>query len=419
MRVELPNTGEGEVPGKSSKAEDVQDVQDIGATASKAAYVKRFGDADSMVKAILTDLHGADYEGVYWQQKAAFNRYLRGGENNLKSGDAKLLSQQVMNPTAIKMALEQGTDSVKAIKATMVESADTLGGYFVPVDFQLKVIERLQGYTVVRGKAAQMNTSRDRVEMPKLTGGGDQYTSGVRVTWVDEVPTAGTAETNLTFGLEGIPVHTVMAETPLSRNMIEDSAFNIEAYLSKKFAEASAMDEDNKFLTGDGVGKPQGILPGGANGLGLATAATTSGSALTWDGLVDATYAIASQYRQNAVWIAARGTYQAIRKLKDGAGAYLWQPFEYLGGGAGQPSQLLGYPVLEQEVMPAVAASAIPMLFVDLDGYQIVDRLGMTVERYLDSATARQNLIYYVMRRRLGGQMLETWRAAGVRVAIS
>jgi HK97 family phage major capsid protein len=51
-------------------------------------------------------------------------------------------------------------------------------------------------------------------------------------------------------------------------------------------------------------------------------------------------------------------------------------------------------------------------VFGDLTGYTIVDRIGMTVERYLDSATARQNLVYYVMRRRLGGQVTEPWRLA-------
>jgi HK97 family phage major capsid protein len=62
--------------------------------------------------------------------------------------------------------------------------------------------------------------------------------------------------------------------------------------------------------------------------------------------------------------------------------------------------------------MPDIADGSFPMVFGDLAGYQIVDRIGMTVERYLDSATARQNMVMYVMRRRLGGQVVEPWRFA-------
>ena len=379
----------------------------------KAAYVKRFGTPDQEIEGVLKDLHGSNYVGAYWDQKAAFNRYLRGGEGNMKPGDDKLLKGVVMTPEAVKDALDQGIDTVGALKATMVESADSLGGYLVPVDFQTRVIQRLQGLTVMRGRASTITTNRDRVEMPKLTGGDNQYTSPVRVTWVDEVPTAGTAATNLTFGLEGIPVHTVMAETPLSRNMIEDAAFPIETYLSQKFAEASAIDEDNKFLIGDGVGKPQGILPGGVNGLNLTEVSTGSSGALTWGGLIDVPYAIASQYRQNGVWLGNRRAYGLVRKITIAtSGDYAWQPFQFVGGGEGQPPMLLGYQTLEQEILPDVAAGAYPFVFGDLGGYLIVDRIGMTVERYLDSQTARQNLVYYVMRRRLGGQLVETWRFA-------
>jgi len=377
-------------------------------TAVKAAYTQQFGDVDSTTKAILVDLHGNDYEGKYWKQRAAFNRYLRGGDIALRPDEAKALRELVMTPNAVKAALMQGVDDIATFKSTMVEASDTLGGYLVPVDFQARIIERLRGLTVMRGRASTMTTSRDKVEIPVATGGDAQYTSAVRVTWVDETPTAGTAETNLTFGLEAIPVHTVMAETPLSRNMVEDSAFNIEAYLTGKFAEASAIDEDNRFLVGDGHGKPQGILPGATNALSLTAVNSGNASVLTWDGLIDVPFGVNSQYRGAGVWVGEKATFQAIRKMKDGDGKYLWEP----DSKAGQPTILLGYQTMEQEAMPSIAGSAYPLIFGDMGGYLIVDRVGMTVERYLDSATARSNLIYYIMRRRLGGQVVESWRFA-------
>jgi len=408
MRPVLPGTGDGVTPQAPAATNP----------AAKAAYATRFGDQDAAVKAILVDLHGEDYTGQYWRQKAAFSRYLRRGERGFKSGDEELLRQIIMTPAAVRDALMQGVDSVAELKAVMVEGSDTLGGYLVPIDFQTDVIARLRAATVVRARANVKGTSRDTVGIPKITGGTSQYRSAVRVTWVSETPTAGAGATNLTFGFEQMPIHTVMAETFLSRNDIEDAAFDIVGYLAEEFANAADIDEDNQFLTGDGNGRPRGILPSSTNALSLTEVVSGDASLLTWDGLIGLTYGIDAQYRQNAAWIAAKSTYMAIAKLKDGDGQYLWREM-YGNNVAGQARQLLGYPVREQEGMPAVAANAYPIVFGDLRGYYIRDRVGMSVERYLDSSTARINQVVYVMRRRLGGQAAESWRFAVQKVAAS
>lgn len=381
-------------------------------TQAQAAYVTRFGTIDSSIKAILTDLHGQNHEQLYHAQRRAFKSYLRTGREGLDAESYALLKQIVLTPEAVKSAIMQGTDDVNLIKSTMVEAIGTLGGFAVPVDFQTRIIERIRAEAVVRRRASVNQTSRDTVEIPVGTGGTDQYSSAVRVTWVDETPVAGTAETNLTFGMESIPVHTVMAETPLSRNMVEDAVFDIEGYLVEKFTEAAEIDEDNRFIIGSGIGSPQGILPGGTNLLGLTAVNSGSSSALTWAGLIRMSYALPERYRRNAVWVAKRSTYAEIRLLQNSSGQYLWAPDQYKGGEEHNPNMLLGYPVVEQESMPAVGAGAYPLAFGDFKGYSVFDRIGMTVERFLDSSTARQNQIMYVMRRRLGGQPTETWRFA-------
>ncbi len=60
--------------------------------------------------------------------------------------------------------------------------------------------------------------------------------------------------------------------------------------------------------------------------------------------------------------------------------------------------------------MPTIAANTFPLLFGDPRGYTIVDRIGMTIERFLDGTTAELNLVKYIMRRRLGGQPTELYR---------
>jgi HK97 family phage major capsid protein len=281
----------------------------------------------------------------------------------------------------------------------------------VPEDFRANLISRLMGLTVVRGRAFAVTTVRDAVEWPKLEGGNARYTSAVRVTWVDEIPaSATTAQTNPTFGMLRIPVHTVMARTDLSRNLLEDSAFNLLDVVAQLFAEAMAVDEDEQFLIGTGGGRPRGILGKrtGANvdpDDGITAVNSGSASALTADGLIDLAYGIDSQYRNGANFVMAKNTVRDIRKLKDGNGDYLWQR----GLQPGEPDLLLGYPLLESEAMPAVGANNHPIIHGNLRGYMIVDRVGMAVERVQDTTTVGTNKVALFARRRLGGNTIQPY----------
>ncbi len=367
----------------------------------KNVYQLRFSDEDASILAVLKDLHGKNFEQERIAQWGAFDRYLRNYKVDPTGEDLRLLSKVVIGPSQALSAINGGLD-VKTMQKTLIEAVGSLGGYVVPVDFQEDVIRRLMGFTALRERARVSQTDRDRVEIPRFSGGDTQYTTSVRVTWVDEVPVAGTSDTELTWDMVGIPVNTVMAETYLSRNLLEDAALDLADELANSYAESQGIDEDNRFVTGTGAGTPRGILVAGtAPETGVGTVNSGAATTLTPDGVIDLSYGIASQYRQNAVWILARTTLGAIRKFKDGSGRYLWEPALQ----EGQPDMLLGRPVVEQEIMPAVAAGTYPIIFGDPQGYRIVDRIGMTVERYLGGEEARRNRVLYVMRRRVGGQV--------------
>jgi HK97 family phage major capsid protein len=396
------------------KDEPNEDADDF----NKGIHVMQYGEIKSAEKAVLKDLYGSDYMQKRYDQKRAFVKYLRHGDRHLSANDEKLLNQIIVLPETLHNEINKGVD-LREIKVTLQEGVADLGGYTVPEDFRADLIKRLMGLTVVRGRARQVTTIRDAVEWPKLEGGNSRYTSAVRVTWVDEVPSSATvAQTNPMFGLYRIPVFTVMARTDLSRNLVEDSAFNLLQVVSQLFAEAMAIDEDERFLVGDGGGVPRGILGNrsGANQTpedGIESVNSGNASALTADGLVDLVYGLHAQYRQNAVAVGARLTHRNVRKLKDGIGDYLWQR----GLQAGEPPTLLGYPFLESEAIPAIAANNYPVIFGDLAGYMIVDRVGMSIERVEDTTTKGTNTVALFARRRLGGQVIEPWRFQGHKVS--
>jgi len=389
----------------------------------KSFVTLKYGETDAATKAVISDLYGSkfNYNQARHDQMGAFVKYIRFGEVRLTPAEAALLHVSAKNiilrPEMIKAEVESGR-TVAEIKATLEEASNDLGGYLVPEDYRTEIIKRLMGVTVVRGRARVVTTTRDAVEWPVLLGGNNIYTSAVRVTWVDETPSsASVAETNPTFGMTRIPVHTVMARTNLSQNLLEDSAFNLLEIMSGLFAEAMAVDEDAQFLTGTGAGRPYGVLGDRANGAqespvtGVTDVNTGSASAVTSDGYQDLVYSLPAQYRANAVHVMARTTLRDSRKLKDGDARYVWQP----GLQAGQPSSLLGYPVYESENMPTIAANAYIDLFGSWrDGYIIVDRVGMTVQRVSDTTTVGTNQVALFARRRLGGQCVAPWAFAAL-----
>lgn len=421
IRPTLPAKTSGR-QGTLPSVPDPKDEEPQTHPATKAAYVKRFGTIDAEVHQIMTEVHGGNYIEKYFEHKVAFRNYLRRGEKGLTPEQDRLLRELVLTPQWTQIALEEGIDSIKSYKATMVEASDILGGYTVPVDFNSKFIEELPEQSIMRNLATVITTSRDSVEMLKATGGNGKYTSPVRVSWVPETMAVGDMTSqNVQFGVERINVHTSMAEAVLSQNLVEDTAFPIESYLASKLAEAAAIDENDQFLTGSGVGRPWGILPGGANTRGMPEVNSGLASAIDWDSLIKLTWRVPAQYRNNnARWLAEKATYEYLALLKDGNGQYLWRRDwgnNATEGSQGHMAPLQGYGTLEHETMPSVAAQAYPMLFGDFSAYIIVDRIGMSIQRYLDGTQARQNTVLYVMKRRLGGQLMEPWKITALKVS--
>jgi len=417
----LPIAVPGVAPAERSDEDSPAQRQEAATkAASRAWYVKRFGDVPAAAEQIAKELYGeydnGDFSYVAMKKHQDFVRYLRTGE-----GDRKYSRMLLLTPQQIIDAAADGA-TIAEIKSTMIEADDTLGGYLVPEDMRTGIIERLPGMTVVRSGANVITTSRDSVPITTATGGTSRYSSGVRVTWTNEQPTSGTGTTNATFGQSKIPVHTVMADTTISRDLLEDAVFDLAGYLARKFSEAMAIDEDEQFLVGDGLGKPQGILNGtAANGAPFDANVTTvnsgSAAALTADGIIKLPTNLDAQYRQaGAVWVFAKATRQAIELLKDGSGRYLLGDNNNpLGGNGGD--RLRNYGIKESEAMPAIAANTYPVIFGHLQGYTIADRIGMDVMRYDDSTTGVANAIRLVARRRLGGQVLNPWAVAVMKVS--
>jgi HK97 family phage major capsid protein len=392
--------------------------------AVKTWYVNKIGTPEAELETVMADLYGRQFKAAMWAKAQDFTRFMRTGQ-----ADPRLAKQLMYTPDQIRQYLVDGID-VATLKNVQIESADVLGGYLVPEEFRDRVISRVQGMTPMRRLCDAMTTTRDRVTMPVLTGGDSRFIGSMRAQWVDESPTSTQAATISTFGQVVIPIHTLMSHVAVSKNALEDSSgmTSIAAQVERQFAIAFALTEDEAFLTGNGVAKPLGIL-NGASGLfnpisygESATVNSGSNGKLTADAIKNTPYNIDQQYRmEGATWITNKAGVRVIKTFKSGSGDYLWSDRNTQLQN-GQPAQLEGYGVVETEVLVSPtgdtwATGVIPVLFMCRNAYQIIDRVGMSVMRYDDSTTAKQNQIVLVARHRVGGQLVEPWKVAGIKTS--
>lgn len=415
-----PATGKAtRLPFNTDEPEEPADDGDNGI---KSVYKIRFGSEDSAIKAVAVDMYGKDYDQKRADQYRNFVKYIRVGEQKMTHEERASLDELIYTPDTIAQEVKAGYNvkDIMANKTDQQESILQLGGALVPEDARMTVLRRIEGKTTIRSRATVISTARDAVEFPRLDGGDSRYISGVRVTWADsEIPASATfAQTNFELGTIRIPVDVVMARTDLSLNLLEDAGLDVIGFIAEQFGSALRIDENEQFLVGRGGGKPRGILGKGtaaepAPDDGVASVNSGNASALTGDGLIDLSYNPDAQYLENAVWVGNKATFKAIRKLKDGNGDYLWER----GLQSGEPPTLLGYPFFMDEAMPSVAANTYPLIFGDLMGYYVVERVGMTIQRVQDTTTIGRNKAAIFMRRRVGGQVVLPWMLHAQKVA--
>ena len=192
---------------------------------------------------------------------------------------------------------------------------DSEGGYLVPDEYERTLVEALEEENVFRQLAKVIQTSSGDRKIPVVATKGT-------ASWIDEE--GAYTESDDSFGQVSIGAYKLGTMIKVSEELLNDSVFDLESYISREFARRIGAKEEEAFFTGDGSGKPLGILAssGGAE-TGITAASAT---AITADELIDLFYSLKSPYRRNAVWVLNDSTIKAIRKLKDSNGQYLWQP---------------------------------------------------------------------------------------------
>lgn len=270
------------------------------------------------------------------------------------------------------------------------EGTDSEGGYLVPDEYERTLVEALEEENMFRQLAKVIRTSSGDRKIPVVATKGT-------ASWIDEE--GAYTESDDSFGQVSIGAYKVGTMIKVSEELLNDSVFDLESYIAKEFARRIGAKEEEAFFTGDGSGKPLGILAatGGAE-TGVTAASST---AVTADELMDLFYSLKSPYRKKAVWVLNDSTIKAVRKLKDSTGQYLWQPSLV----AGTPDTLLGRPMKTSAYMPVIAAGAKTIAFGDFSYYWIADRQGRSFKR-LNELFATTGQVGFMATQRVDGKLI-------------
>jgi len=307
------------------------------------------------------------------ERKAAFEAYIRSGE----TGALRALETR-------SLSVGSGPD----------------GGYLAPPEIETTVTQRLSALSPIRAIAGVRQVSGATYKRPFAK-------AGPATGWVGE--TAARAQTDAPLLAEQVfPAMELYAMPAATQSLIDDAAVDLESWIAGEVETVFAEQEGAAFVHGDGVNKPTGFL----------TQTLVANSAWEWgkigtvasgaaagfpeddpaDVLFDLVYALKAGYRQNGRFVMNRKTQGALRKMKDGSGAYVWAPPVQAGGQA----SLFTFPVTEAEDMPDIAADATPIAFGDFRrGYLVVDRVGLRILR--DPYSAKPYVLFYTTKRVGGG----------------
>lgn len=267
---------------------------------------------------------------------------------------------------------------------------DSEGGYLVPDEYERTLVEALEEENIFRQLAKVIQTSSGDRKIPVVASKGT-------ASWIDEE--GAYTESDDSFAQVSIGAYKLGTMIKVSEELLNDSVFDLESYIAREFARRIGTKEEEAFFTGDGTGKPLGILAASGGAETGVTAA--SATAVTADELIDLFYSLKSPYRKNAVWVLNDSTIKAIRKLKDNNGQYLWQPSMV----AGTPDTILGRPVKTSAYMPAIAAGAKTIAFGDFSYYWIADRQGRSFKR-LNELYAANGQVGFLGSQRVDGKMI-------------
>jgi len=344
------------------------------------------------------------YNEAYWRYMKQGLKANQHGFRGISPADQKILEQR----TTLSGTQTEGT-------------TDTVGGafyggtgYFTPVGFVHRIEEALKWYGGMFQVAEIMETATGQ-QLPFPTD-NDTTIMGEQVGESTQVSTQGFTWSQIILGAWKYSTKLV----PISFELLQDSAFDLESYCAKKFAIRLGRILNNKFTVGAGTTEPMGLATyvaanavgvGGSSGISVIgndnLTTPAPGTQVGYVDLVNLVHSVDVAYRQGAKFMMHDLTIGYLKTLKDLYGRPLWTP----GMTAGTPDQIIGFPFVPNNDMATLTETSplstrLTVLFGALDKYVIRRVKDLRVLR-LDERYADYGVVGFLGFARYDGNLLD------------
>ena len=276
----------------------------------------------------------------------AFRQYLVGGNNALNDEQRGLLVQK----RDLSLTGASGGFTVpQGFLATLLETQRAYGSFLDP-DFAT-ILDTDSGNPI------PVPLEDDTSNVAAIVTEGTSLTTSTDATF-----------NNLTLG-----AFTYRALVRVSLELLQDSAFDLEAYIARKLGIRLGRGFNAHATTGTNSGQPQGIANASVGASIGFTAATGNTTAFGYVPLVNVEHSLDPAYRAQAKWMFHDVVLQGLKTALDSSNRPIWMP-DYAvanGGGNAFPGRLLGYEYKINQDMPVMAANARCVAFGDFSSYMV------------------------------------------------
>lgn len=250
------------------------------------------------------------------------------------------------------------------------------GGYTVAEDFGNRIVESMLQFGGVMNAATIITTDGGNA-LPFPTN-DDTGNTGELVT----SETTAATEQDTTFDQVQLDAYFFSSKIiRVSLALLQDTAFNLDAYLPKKLGERIGRIAATYLATGTGSSQPQGIVTGAGTGVTAGGA-----SVIAYADFLGLEHSIDPAYRINnpsCGYVFNDQTLKAARGLLDGDSRPLWQP-ALSGLGAGVPATLNGYRYTIDQGVANIGTGNVSMVFGDISEFYVRMVKGITLARLVE-----------------------------------
>lgn len=301
-------------------------------------------------------------------QRAAVQKYLLGAMDALDADERRALSQ--------------------------LSAPD--GGFLVPTQEVINtLLKKVDDLVFIRGLATKFTLEKAvSLGVPSLDTDPDD------ADWTTELGT-GNEDTAMKFGKRELFPNPFAKRVKISNQLMRNSAIPVDTLVLDRLAYKFGITEEKGYLTGNGAKRPLGLFTASPAGISTArdVATENTSSAPTWEGLINAKYALKGQYWNRCAWIFHRDCLKILRKIKNSHGDFIWEPSVR----AGEPDTILDRPVYMSEFCPNTFTTGLYVgILGDFTLYWIADTLQFSVQR-LQELYAETNQTGFIGRKESDG----------------